>query len=83
VAPFDVPRCDVPPLKVRLVDTYRQMVVRQQMARNRPAAIWWARRGPICTDQTGRNQLLVRSGGSASRRRNRTLTAVRRRVGRA
>jgi hypothetical protein len=31
--------------KVPLLDTYRQMAVRQQKAKNWPAAIWWAQRG--------------------------------------
>jgi hypothetical protein len=31
--------------KVPLLDTYRQMAVRQQKAKNWPEAIWWAERG--------------------------------------
>lgn len=31
--------------KIPLLDTYRQMAIRQQKAKNWPAAIWWAERG--------------------------------------
>ncbi len=53
--------------KVPLLETYRQMAIRQQKRRDWPAVVWWASRGLVA----------VRHGGGAIGRRRRPAEAAR------